>query len=220
MLRKAVPSFVSLVLIALVGCDPSSEPGDEPPSQLRFPLDNWLIIQEFGVWNENFQGFHLAEDLDASPGTAVYAVADGIVGGGFSGSGVSGYGAVMMIQHEIGGETVTALYGHLSTRRGLQVEDGERVRAGQVIGFIAADDEDGGSWGPHLHFGIRKGPYDINARVCGMWLYVGYTRQCSAVSHEEHRDRWHDPTDFLRANGARRLGPVMLNGRSPSRGSS
>jgi len=68
---------------------------------------------------------------------------------------------------------------------------------GQVIAYIAEDDEDGGAWAPHLHFGVRRGAYSIDEEICGAWLYVGYTRECLGVSHEEHRDYWLDPGDFI-----------------------
>ena len=65
-----------------------------------------------------------------------------------------------------------------------------------------------GRSGPHLHFGIRDGAFD-EATLCGTWLYIGYTRECPGLSHEAHRDLWHDPSDFLLAHGATRPGPAI-----------
>ena len=57
-----------------------------------------------------------------------------------------GYGNLVIIRHENGLET---FYGHLSRR---EVEPGDWVRAGQVIGLGGST---GRSTGPHLHFETR-----------------------------------------------------------------
>jgi murein DD-endopeptidase MepM/ murein hydrolase activator NlpD len=84
---------------------------------------------------------------------------------------------------------------------------GDVVHPGDVLGYIADDDEDGGAWGPHLHFGIRRGRFDPDATRCGVWLYVGYTRSCPETSHDAQREEWYDPTDFLIDQGATRPAP-------------
>jgi len=190
-----------LLVLGAVSCESDGGLDVDPSSPVRFPLDSWRVSQHFGVWNDYAGGYHLAEDARASGGTRVYAMADGVVGGIFVAPEVQGYGAVMMIEHEIGGEFVTSLYGHVSARRGFPVAEGEAVTKGQLIAYVADDDEDGGPWPPHLHFGIRKGRYDIDAQICGLWLYVGYTRACEGVSHEQHCSFWHDPTNFIRSHG-------------------
>ena len=132
-------------------------------------------------------------------------MADGTVGGIFI---AQGYGAVMLIQHRFDGGFATSLYGHISQRHGFLVVAGEAVSKGQPIAYIAEDDEDGGAWPPHLHFGLRRGPYSIDAEICGVWLYVGYTRACAGVTHEQHRGFWLDPGDFV-------AGRVSLAGSQP-----
>jgi murein DD-endopeptidase MepM/ murein hydrolase activator NlpD len=164
-------------------------------------MASWSVTQDFGVWNDGFGGYHLAEDAAAQPGDEVYALADGVVKAILTAPDVSGYGGVMMIEHKFGDEYVTSLYGHISRRMGFPVTAGDRVDRGQVIAYIAADDEDGGPWGPHLHFGVRTGAFSDTERVCGVWLYVGYTRECTDVTHEAYRDLWLDPSNFVVAHG-------------------
>jgi murein DD-endopeptidase MepM/ murein hydrolase activator NlpD len=106
------------------------------------------------------------------------------------------------MDHDIDGTVVTSLHGHLSSQLGVPVAVGDRVSRGDVIGYIAADEEDGGPWSPHLHFGIRRGRADLEETLCGEWLYVGYTRDCATTPHEEARDFWYDPTTFLVERGA------------------
>ena len=187
-------------LLLLAGCADAGAPSGD--GDVRFPLAAWMVTQEFGTWNPAWEGYHLADDLDAAPGDPVVAPVGGVVRARYFGSAISGYGGLMLVEHTVGGETFVSLYGHVSTRRGSPVSVGETIAAGQIIAYVADDDEDGGAWGPHLHFGIRRGAFDAGATVCGAWLYVGYTRACAEATHEAQRASWHNPTEFLLTLGA------------------
>jgi fibronectin type 3 domain-containing protein len=179
--------------------------GSQSGTGLSFqhPLNGaWSVSQDFGVWNSSWNNgagaYHLAEDAVASASTPVYATANGTVK--FAGTGVAGYGGVIVIEHNTGTEFVTSLYGHLSASLNLQVGANQTVSKGQLIGYVAFDSEDGGSWGPHLHFGIRKGAYSTQ-QICGFWPYVGYSQSCSGMTHQQYKDLWYDPTDFINGQG-------------------
>ncbi len=165
---------------------------------LQYPLNGgWSVTQDTD-WNNGQGAYHLAEDASATPSTPVHAMANGTVK--FAGTGVGGYGGVIVIEHNTGTEVVTSVYGHLSASLGLKVSTNQTVTQGQLIGNVAFDNEDGGSWGPHLHFGIRKGAYSTQ-QICGFWPYVGYSRSCSGMTHEQYKGMWHDPTDFINGQG-------------------
>ena len=170
-----------------VGCEYDIEP---PSSIYRYPLDEYSVIQEFGNINYEFnQKYHSAEDSDGSAGTPVYAVAGGEIS--YSGT-MGGYGWLITINHP--GADVYSLYGHLSTEQP-KVTLGE-VQMGDVIAYIADDDEDGSGggypdWGPHLHFSIRQGSrYDYPDSGDSRWM-AGYT-----YVHPSEIG-WLDPTDFI-----------------------
>jgi murein DD-endopeptidase MepM/ murein hydrolase activator NlpD len=93
---------------------------------------------------------HHGTDFGARRGTPILAAADGRVI--FSGL-KAGYGKVIKIQHK---DNYVTLYAHQSR---LKAKVGERVSAGQVIGYVGST---GRSTGPHLHFGLYKNGRAIN----------------------------------------------------------
>ena len=95
---------------------------------------------------------HLGVDYAAPTGTPVKAVGDGVVvKRGWAG----GYGNQIILRHTAGLES---MYAHLSGyARGLK--QGQRVRQGQVIGFVGST---GLSTGPHLDFRLRQNGNFIN----------------------------------------------------------
>lgn len=95
---------------------------------------------------------HLGVDYAAPTGTPVKAVGDGVVvKRGWAG----GYGNQIILKHTAGLES---MYAHLSGyARGLK--QGQRVRQGQVIGFVGST---GLSTGPHLDFRLRQNGTFIN----------------------------------------------------------
>ncbi len=94
--------------------------------------------------------FHYGVDIKARYGTPVRATADGVVL--FAGRWGT-YGKVVIIRHSFGYRT---LYAHLSR---IVVRKGQRVKVGQVIGFVG---NTGRSTGPHLHYEIVKGFRHVN----------------------------------------------------------
>ena len=131
--------------------DPKNIPTGKP-GILAWPLDSVYITQLFGETSASHrlytEGTHNGIDLSASVGTAVKSAKDGVVLGIGNTDAVKGclsYGKWIMIDH---GNGLSTLYGHLSLQK---VEAGERISAGQVIGYSGST---GYATGPHLHFGV------------------------------------------------------------------
>lgn len=187
--------YVGFALTATACADPAEPPPGPAVPEIDRPSSRWQIRQPFGRWNAAWPGYHLAVDLAGSGGTPVVAVADGVVR--VAATGVGGYGAIAVTEHAVGPRTpsgtILVIYGHLSAREGLEVGAGDFVARGQRIGRLAHDDEDGGPWLPHLHLGIREGPHHDGPDLCNVWLYVGYTRDCAGVTHEDFMAGWIDP---------------------------
>ena len=97
-----------------------------------------------------YSRMHKGIDFKASYGTPIYAVTDGTVSvAGRSG----GHGNYVKLTH--GGGLQTG-YSHMSR---IAVRRGERVKRGQVIGYVGST---GLSTGPHLHYEMFRGGANVN----------------------------------------------------------
>ncbi|MES2157636.1 MAG: M23 family metallopeptidase [Pseudomonadota bacterium] len=93
---------------------------------------------------------HAGIDFTARYGSPIYAVTDGIVA--FAGRH-GGHGNYVRIQH--GGGLATG-YAHMSR---IAAAPGQRVRRGQVIGYVGST---GLSTGPHLHYELYRNGATVN----------------------------------------------------------
>ena len=102
--------------------------------------------------------FHGAIDYGVSVGTPVYAAADGVV---MSTANLqNSYGTYVVIRHANG---LQSYYCH-GTRGSIRVSPGQIVSRGQQIMLSG---NTGNSTGPHLHFEVRKSPYNYNGYATG-----------------------------------------------------
>jgi len=114
---------------------------------VRKPVGEGVMRSPFGLRRHPILGYtkmHTGVDWAAPTGTPIYASGNGTVD---KEGWESGYGKYIRIRHTNGYETA---YGHMSAyARG--IEEGKRVRQGQVIGFVGST---GLSTGSHVHYEI------------------------------------------------------------------
>jgi murein DD-endopeptidase MepM/ murein hydrolase activator NlpD len=122
---------------------------------LRTPIDGARLTSAFGMRNHPILGYsavHKGVDFGAPHGTPVQAAGDGVVElAGWHGA----YGQYVRIRHN--SEYATA-YAHLS-RLATGVRQGDRIRQGQVIGYVGST---GRSTGPHLHYEVMRRGAQVN----------------------------------------------------------
>jgi murein DD-endopeptidase MepM/ murein hydrolase activator NlpD len=95
--------------------------------------------------------FHYGMDFTASTGTEIYATGDGVID--LVESSLRGYGKRVVINHGFG---YKSLYAHMN---GFNVTKGQKVKRGEVIGFVGST---GTSTAPHLHYEVFKNNKKVN----------------------------------------------------------
>lgn len=109
-----------------------------------------MINNSFGMVRNGGSRAHQGWDLYATPGTPCYAIANGkIVDAYYSGS----YGNNVVLQFDHGGQTLYAMYCHLSV---MAVRQGQ-VKRGDLLGLTGNTGNATSMRGEdqHLHFEIR-----------------------------------------------------------------
>ena len=115
---------------------------------VRKPVAEGIMRSSFGIRRHPILGYtkmHTGVDWAAPTGTPIYAAGNGVVE---KAGWESGYGKFILLRHNNGYESA---YGHMSAYA-RNVEEGKRVRQGQVIGFVGST---GLSTGSHVHYEIR-----------------------------------------------------------------
>ncbi|WP_374407575.1 M23 family metallopeptidase [Pelagerythrobacter sp.] len=119
----------------------------------RMPLEGARMTSDYGMRTHPVLGgrrAHTGIDLAAPTGTPVYATADGLVS---RADRFSSYGLFISIEH---GANLQTRFAHLSK---LAVADGQRVKKGDLIGYVGST---GRSTGPHLHYEVRVDGEAVN----------------------------------------------------------
>ncbi len=116
--------------------------------QLDWPVDRAKLTQKF----KNYRGKkHFGIDLAARKNTPIFSAEQGKVI--YAGSGFSGYGQMLIIEHNNNWAT---LYSHFSQ---IKVRQGDWVVKGQRIGLMG---KTGNATGVHLHFEVRRNKKPVN----------------------------------------------------------
>jgi murein DD-endopeptidase MepM/ murein hydrolase activator NlpD len=117
------------------------------------PVEAMKLSSNFGRRRAPKRGAsrnHKGIDIPGPVGTPILATADAVVG---RAQRVSGYGKFIELDH---GNAIQTRYGHMSA---LNVYAGQRVKKGDVIGFMGST---GNSTGSHLHYEVRIAGEAIN----------------------------------------------------------
>lgn len=163
------------------------------------PVDGTIVgynatYKRFGEYfQDRFRGYHIGDDIevppeDLGPGEVqevpIRSIAQGVVK---KVDWVGGYGGVMVVEHMIDDEVVTAIYGHIDlTSTDLGV--GDTVEVSQFLANLGDDksrETDGER--QHLHFALYQGPDDGRLQ--------GYER------NPENLNNWINPYVFFKQHG-------------------
>ena len=96
---------------------------------------------------------HLGTDIWGKPYTAVMSPVDAIVHSFAYNDAFGDYGATIILTHRLSDISFYTLYGHLSLNSIKNLQEGERIRKGDIFAEFGIPLENG-NWPPHLHFQI------------------------------------------------------------------
>lgn len=96
---------------------------------------------------------HLGIDIWGRPYTKVMAPLDAIVHSFAFNNAFGDYGATIILTHNLEGKSFHTLYGHLSLNSIKNMQEGDRIKKGEVFAEFGIPFENG-QWPPHLHFQI------------------------------------------------------------------
>jgi murein DD-endopeptidase MepM/ murein hydrolase activator NlpD len=138
------------------------------PPPLQWPVNPASRIADgFGARVAPCAGcssYHEGVDFDAGYGTEVHAIAAGIVME-TNNPNYSALGVHVTIQHLIGGQSITSVYGHMQ-HGSMKLKVGDIVTVGQVVGLVG---NTGASTGAHLHFEVHVGSSAVNPLA---WMHA------------------------------------------------
>jgi murein DD-endopeptidase MepM/ murein hydrolase activator NlpD len=115
---------------------------------VRWPFDHSVPLSSgFGYSDPSYGGFHSGLDFLPGEGSAVGAIADGIVTWvGWDGA----YGYDVRIAHNVDGVRIESVYAHMKDDSS-ELYPGQEISVGTKVGLTG---DTGNSTGPHLHLGI------------------------------------------------------------------
>lgn len=120
---------------------------------MKTPINGARVSSGYGRRHHPVLGYtkvHKGIDFAAPTGTPIFAAGDGVIerSGWFS-----SYGKYVAIRHN---SKLKTAYGHMSKTA---VKAGERVKQGQIIGYVGTT---GRSTGPHVHYEIMVNNSAVN----------------------------------------------------------
>jgi hypothetical protein len=123
---------------------------------------------------------HLGIDFWTSASTPFYALWPGVIHSFQDNRNFHDYGPTLIVCHQINGESIHVLYGHLSQDSMSNWKLGNTVAEGDFLGRIGAEDENG-NWPPHLHLQFirdMEGWQGDYPGVCALSQMSHYRQNC------------------------------------------
>lgn len=144
------------------------------------PLENCTITSGYG-WRfhptDKEIKFHNGIDLAANSGTPIHAVANGeVIVSGWNNSAGNWVWIKHPVEENNDKDYIISIYMHMNKQPNVRV--GDKVKAGQVIGFVGST---GKSTGPHLHFELRINISQNNPNY-SVWMSLVANKSTNSIN--------------------------------------
>ena len=141
--------------------------GDDPiPDNFQYSVGRYNEVRKeiyrSEIFLEGQRNIHMGIDIAGPVNEPVHSFCEGVLYKFTNNSSEGDYGPTLVYKHEINGQTLYALYGHLSLGSLKNKKEGQSVKKGEVIGWLGDRSVNGG-WFPHVHFQLSlKQPIEAN----------------------------------------------------------
>ena len=132
----------------------------------RLIYNSDMFARTFAPTSER-RTIHIGLDLFAPAGTPVHAPLDGVVEAFANNTDPLDYGPVIVLRHELDGQTFYTLYGHLSLESLTGKHKGQVIKKGEPFATFG-DAPINGNWPPHLHLQILLDDLDLSTDFPGV----------------------------------------------------
>jgi peptidoglycan LD-endopeptidase LytH len=109
----------------------------------------------FATEAQDFREFHLGVDIWVEAGAAVFAPLEGKVHSFQDNAGFGNYGPTIILEHDLEGQKLYSLYGHLQLADLDFLHEGQLIPKGTQFCRVGPFPENG-DWPPHLHFQLMR----------------------------------------------------------------
>ncbi|MDR3214845.1 MAG: peptidoglycan DD-metalloendopeptidase family protein, partial [Bacilli bacterium] len=176
--------------------DKPNQEDNNKPEEPKPPVSGTLDIPVYHAtvtataWYYYGGGWHPGIDLANNTGTPVHAPGNGVVL--YSGWDAYGYGNYVVAAFQLGSDTYTMIFGHMSQLAG----SFSTISRGQVIGYMGST---GNSTGPHTHVEIFKHKNKSLSQVVNtyrnnydIYFGLGYNSigNCNSICRLAPQDYW------------------------------
>lgn len=108
------------------------------------------------LFNKRYErNVHLGYDLWCDEGEAVISPWDASVFSVHDNKGKGDYGPTIILEHDMNGQRLFTLYGHLNRESLALHDEDELIKAGDMIGYVGSPAVNG-NYVPHLHFQLMS----------------------------------------------------------------
>lgn len=112
-----------------------------------------LPAGQAGLEGAETRSIHLGIDIWGNAGIKVYVPIGGTVHSFAFNDNFGDYGATIVLQHQLDTIEFHTLYGHVSLKDLVPLQEGKYMSRGELLGHFGEPSENG-DWPPHLHFQI------------------------------------------------------------------
>ena len=120
-------------------------------------------MYEGDLFEKTNRFIHMGIDIGAPVGTPVKTFYDGEIFLFKYNDQKLDYGYTIITKHQIKGQNIYALYGHLSNSSLKDKKIGQKIYSGEVIAHLGSEEENGG-WPSHVHFQLSL----IEPKICDL----------------------------------------------------